>query len=250
MTSAEIRQFLRPDEAFLSFYFGRANSFVWAVPKQGPIRFTRIALSARELDAKVSQAARGAGAAGGDDLGYSAVRSCACARALQHSCSSRSRTAGNRRRALSSSPTARLACCRCRCCRPRRRRVDQEKEPMFSGYRDVPWLARTHAVTVIPSANALRTLRRTPPDDREARTDDRVRRSGVLKGAGRRKASAAPDARVAEMATRGVPLRRRASPQLDGVSSAEPCAVAAPAGHRRRTQVDRACACRPIRRRR
>ena len=42
-------------------------------------------------------------------------------------------------------------------------KVDQEKEPMFSSYRDVPWLARTHAVTVIPSANALRTLRRAPP---------------------------------------------------------------------------------------
>ena len=46
---------LKPGEAMLSFYFGQKGSFVWAVPKQGPIRFTRVALSARELDAKVSK---------------------------------------------------------------------------------------------------------------------------------------------------------------------------------------------------
>ena len=34
---------------------------------------------------------------------------------------------------------------------------------VFSGYRKVAWLARTHAVTMVPSASALRTLRRLPP---------------------------------------------------------------------------------------
>ena len=34
---------------------------------------------------------------------------------------------------------------------------------MFSGYRNVPWLARSHAVTIAPSAAALRTLRQVPP---------------------------------------------------------------------------------------
>src|SRR5262249_55100871 len=35
--------------------------------------------------------------------------------------------------------------------------------PLFTEYRNVPWLARTHAVTMIPSAAALLTLRRLPP---------------------------------------------------------------------------------------
>ena len=35
--------------------------------------------------------------------------------------------------------------------------------PLFSGYRNVPWLARSHAVTLVPSAAALRTLRQLPP---------------------------------------------------------------------------------------
>src|SRR3954452_13246015 len=32
----------------------------------------------------------------------------------------------------------------------------------FAAYRDVPWLARTHAVTLVPSAAALKTLRQIP----------------------------------------------------------------------------------------
>ena len=38
-----------------------------------------------------------------------------------------------------------------------------DAQPLFAGYRNVPWLARTHAVTVVPSASALVTLRRLPP---------------------------------------------------------------------------------------
>ena len=36
-------------------------------------------------------------------------------------------------------------------------------------YRDVAWLARSHAVTMVPSAASLRTLRQLPPgsDKRE-----------------------------------------------------------------------------------
>ena len=30
---------MQPDEAFLSFYFGRDASFVWAVGKTGPVAF-------------------------------------------------------------------------------------------------------------------------------------------------------------------------------------------------------------------
>ena len=41
--------------------------------------------------------------------------------------------------------------------------VKEDEEPLFAGYRKVPWLARTHAVTSIPSAAALRTLRQLPP---------------------------------------------------------------------------------------
>ena len=39
--------------------------------------------------------------------------------------------------------------------------VRSDDDPLFAGYRNVPWLARTHAVTMVPSAAALRTLAST-----------------------------------------------------------------------------------------
>ncbi|MEK9968910.1 MAG: hypothetical protein VW600_07225, partial [Ferrovibrio sp.] len=40
--------------------------------------------------------------------------------------------------------------------------VDQKAEPLFTGYKSVPWLVRTHAVTQLPSTAALKTLRGLP----------------------------------------------------------------------------------------
>ena len=45
-TVDDIRARLRPDEALLSFYFGFRGSFVWAVPKAGPIEFAPLTITA------------------------------------------------------------------------------------------------------------------------------------------------------------------------------------------------------------
>ncbi len=52
-TVEAIRDTLREGEALLSFYFGRDSSFVWAVPKQGPVSFVSIAMTAGDLESKV-----------------------------------------------------------------------------------------------------------------------------------------------------------------------------------------------------
>jgi CHAT domain-containing protein len=97
------------------------------------------------------------------------------------------------------------------------------EEPLFSAYRRVPWLARTHAVTTIPSAAALRTLRQLPPG-----SDKRDQLIGFgdplfSKAQADDAESAKSDGpiQVADIATRGIPLARRSSPQLAGVNSAE-----------------------------
>ena len=41
--------------------------------------------------------------------------------------------------------------------------VKTDDDPLFASYRNVPWLARTHAVTLVPSAAALQTLRGARP---------------------------------------------------------------------------------------
>ncbi len=92
-------------------------------------------------------------------------------------------------------------------------------------YRDVPALARTHAVTLVPSAAALRTLRQLPPgkSDRSEmiafgdpyfNTEQQAEAEQIE---AKIRVADAADAN----AMRGVPLKRRNSPKLDGVDSAE-----------------------------
>jgi len=92
---------------------------------------------------------------------------------------------------------------------------------LFSSYQKVPWLARTHAVSLMPSAAALITIRKLPaakPDrsDLVAFGDPFFKQDDV-ENASAEKVRTADAANV----TRGVPLKRRSSPQLEGVGSAD-----------------------------
>jgi CHAT domain-containing protein len=104
--------------------------------------------------------------------------------------------------------------------------IDANDDLLFGSYRKVPWLARTHAVTVVPSSAALRTLRNLPPGKPERseliafgdpyfsaeQYDEAMKPVTVADASG-----SAP----VSTTTRGIPLRRRNSTKLDGVDSAE-----------------------------
>jgi len=49
-------------------------------------------------------------------------------------------------------------------------KLGSEKEPLFSNYREIPWLACTHSVTTLPSVASLRTLRSLPEGDLNRRS--------------------------------------------------------------------------------
>ena len=49
----DIKATLKSGEALLSFYFGSDHSFVWAVPKDGPVAFASVAATAGEIETKV-----------------------------------------------------------------------------------------------------------------------------------------------------------------------------------------------------
>ncbi len=46
---------LTEDEAFISFYFGRFESFVWIVRRDAPVTLSRIAMSAAQLETDVNR---------------------------------------------------------------------------------------------------------------------------------------------------------------------------------------------------
>src|SRR5204863_3486388 len=102
-------------------------------------------------------------------------------------------------------------------------KLDAQAQPVFADYRMVPWLARTHAVTLVPSAAALRTLRQLP-----AGSDKRQQMIGFgdpLFNKDQAGEDAAPQlasaqlagTQTAEVTMRGLPLKRRAAPKTEGV---------------------------------
>ena len=54
-TVDEIRASLKPDEALLSFYFGREQSFVWAVPQTGKVAFATIPATSGQIASKIGE---------------------------------------------------------------------------------------------------------------------------------------------------------------------------------------------------
>ncbi len=52
---ADLQKQLADDEAMLSFYFGRFDSFVWIARKDSPVRFSRIKMTLGDLNAKVTK---------------------------------------------------------------------------------------------------------------------------------------------------------------------------------------------------
>jgi len=220
----EIKAILTGGEAMLSFYFGREASFVWAVPKDGPVAFAEIKATSGDIETKVRklrealepQAAMISDIPPFDvKLGYELYS------LLLQPVESGWKTAKSlimvTNGALGLLPLALLPTA------PSEIKADDD--PLFVSYRQVPWLARTHAVTTVPSAAALRTLRQLPPG-KPNRGELIAFGDPIFSKAEQASAEAAGEpVKVADSSganvTRGAPLKRRNSPKLDGVDSAE-----------------------------
>jgi CHAT domain-containing protein len=224
---AQIRNVLKREEAFISFFFGRKSSFVWAVPKKGPVAFAAIPFSAAELEAKVTKLRKALepDAAMISDIPpfdlkaaydlYSRLLKPVEAGWKQAKSLIVVTNGALGLLPLSLLPTAPVE-------------AQNDNGLPFSGYRNVPWLARTHAVTLVPSAAALRTLRKLPSSllarDPFIGFGDpyfSVEEAAEAAAEQRAKPVQVASADTATTAMRGLPLKRRSSPHTEGVSSAE-----------------------------
>jgi CHAT domain-containing protein len=229
-TVDEIKASLRPGEVLLSYYFGQDASFVWAVPKDGGVSFAAVPTTAIELTATVHrlrlalepEVARVEEIPPFDvalayqlyglllkpvEAGWKGAKSLIVA------------TNG----ALGELPLGLLPTAPSQ--------VDPQAKPLFAGYRDVPWLARTHAVTMIPSASALVTLRRLPPGSPQRDKligfgDPYFNEHEAAEAENQQLAASAEVAPTAtddsgDLSKRGIPLKLRASPHTEDVDKAE-----------------------------
>jgi len=94
---------------------------------------------------------------------------------------------------------------------------------LFSNHREVAWLARSHAVTLLPSVASLKTLRSLPPGD-----NTRKAFAGFGDPFFNTQQATAQPAKVEQVAltsrglrTRGIPVRLRAAPKTASMDSAE-----------------------------
>ncbi|NOJ46983.1 CHAT domain-containing protein [Bradyrhizobium archetypum] len=218
----QIKATLAEGEAMLSFYFGQSNSFVWAVPKNGPVAFAAIKASGGDIESKVRklrEALEPQAAMISDIPPFDLKLAHELYSLLLQPVESGWKPAKNlimvTNGALGLLPLSLLPTAPSE--------AGSDDDPLFASYKNVPWLARTHAVTTVPSAAALRTLRQLPPG-KPGRGELIAFGDPYFSEEQEAEAIAGEKVRVAEAGgntTRGGPLKRRNSAKLDGVDSAE-----------------------------
>jgi len=223
-TVQEIRAALVDGEAMLSFYFGQKGSFVWAVPKAGPVSFAAVKATSGEIESRIRElreALEPQAAMISDIPPFDLKLAYELYELLLKPVEGGWKPAKSlilvTNGALGLLPLSLLPTAPAE--------VAQDEEPLFAGYRKVPWLARTHAVTTVPSGAALRTLRQLPPGKPERGELAAFGDPYFNKDQEAEAEAPPPVVQVADngasSVTRGMPLKRRSSPKLEGVDSAE-----------------------------
>jgi CHAT domain-containing protein len=219
-TVDEIKASLKRGEALLSFYFGRRSSFVWAVPKDGAVAFAMVPATARDIETKIHKlrlALEPQAAMISEippfDLALAHELYTLLLKPVERGWKGSKSLIVVTNGALGLLPLGLLPVAPAE--------LKSDGGLLFANYRGVPWLARTHAVTMVPSASALRTLRQLPPG-----SDKRERMIGFgdpyfNAQQATEKSQSEPATQVADASMRGMPLKRRAAPQTQGVNSAE-----------------------------
>ena len=221
VTVARARAALRPGEALIATYVVKDRTFVWAMPSSGSVAFAGVPLGEVELTHAVAHL-RAALDPGATTLGEIPAFDVSSAhrlyRALLEPVRAGWQTADSllvvAHSALAQLPFAVLPT------GPAPR--GPEQAPLFSNYRPVPWLIRTHAVTVLPSVSSLVTLRALPLGDPARRPfvgfgDPYFSREQAADAA--REASPPDDADQPTL--RGVPVAFRASPNVQRLDSSQ-----------------------------
>jgi CHAT domain-containing protein/tetratricopeptide (TPR) repeat protein len=223
LTIDQVRAVLRPGEALLSTYVTPDRTFVWALPRSGPVAFATAPVGTRTLAESVAELRRSldpSALAVGDIPAFDVQRSHELFRQLLEPVGAGWRGATSLL-VIAHGPLAQLPFSVLVT-----RDVTLRPDPgtLFSGYRDVAWLARSHAITVLPSATSLVTLRALPAGDARRHPfvgfGDPYFSEEQARSAARRET--ATPAAAESVATRGgLSLVRRRAPTTEGVTSSE-----------------------------
>jgi len=168
VTAEQARAMLRPGEALVATLVSRERTFVWAIPHQGPVAFAFASIGSEQMAQTVTTLRR-ALEPRAKTLGDIPHFDVALAHRVYTAVFEPVRPAWQDARNLfvvADGPLSRLPAA---VLPTQATGFPPESGTIFSNYRQVPWLARTHAVTMLPSVASLITVRSLPPGDRGRR---------------------------------------------------------------------------------
>ncbi len=158
LTVSEVRGLLKPGEALVAVYEGKHRVYVWAIPKQGEFSFVAVKMDREELLNTVTLLRRALepnvqrlGDIPDFDLATAYGLYARILKPVVSGWQDSENLLVVTQGMLGQLPLALLPT----------EPVDQgpKKTPLFSEYRTVPWLVRSHAITILPSIGSLKTVR-------------------------------------------------------------------------------------------
>jgi CHAT domain-containing protein len=226
VTVDEARAMLRPGEALIATLVTRDRTFVWAVPPSGPVAFAAASIGAQELERTVAtlRKALEPRATTHDDIPDFDL---ALAYRLYRMLLEPVRSAWQDARSLLVAAHGPLGQVPLVLVPTRPVTLPAESGVTFSNYRQVPWLVRSHAITMLPSVASLGTLRTIPSSDtsrrsfvgfgdpyfsREQAAAAQAEATRVAAAEGSAQSQSRP-AELTALTIRGIPIAFRSSPQ-------------------------------------
>jgi CHAT domain-containing protein len=160
----QARAMLRPGEALIATLVTPDRTFVWAVPQSGPVAFAAVPMRAKTIEETVATL-REALEPHAKTLADIPDFDVALAHCLYQALLEPVRSGWQNARSLLFVPHGPLGQLPIALLPTRPATLAPESGALFSNYRRVPWLVRSHAVTTLPSVASLSALRTIPAGD-------------------------------------------------------------------------------------
>ena len=225
-TVEDARSILRPGKALIATYVGRERTFTWAVPQSGPVAFAAAPIGRGELADRIAEL-RAALEPNAQVLGDIPEFDIAKAYGLYGALLEPVEAGWKGARSLLVVAHGPLGYLPLSVLPTEPAKLGDEDEPLFANYRSVPWLARSHGVTVLPSVASLRALRSLPVGVATRKAfvgfGDPLFSREQVGAAARRQTGVTKVAAIRgrRVETRSLPVRLRAAPDTEELDSAE-----------------------------
>ena len=224
-TVAKVQARLQPGEALIATYVAGRKTYVWAVPKTGRIAFSAAPLGKERIAGIVGELRR-ALEPNAKILGDIPAFDVRLSHQLYRSILAPVRGAWQDAKSLLVIPHGSLGQLPFSVLVTENLSLPPEGGALFSNYKNVPWLARSHAVTVLPSVTSLVSLRSLPtaPATRRAFLGFGDPYYSAQQAAEASRSNPVQSSTLQSRGTfnvRGLPISLRAAPETMSVSSAD-----------------------------